>query len=215
MMLLVVVATWLVATIVSSPALAGEDIPMVDDQGQVTLVEVETSPPRLLTESEREAFDHPGTEVPINISPSTFQRVDFWHIRLVYKYDEAIVFQDGRFQTISRTGTIVSEQSKLAVYVVLALIAIGLMSLSNILMMINRHQNSDFTAAADFLAAVVVATFAFAAFAVVSAFTVFTVFTAFTAAFAIVAAVTTKEDIKLYCLYSLGLYIFMVIVILV
>jgi len=108
-----------------------EKVPMINESGLVNLMETpETWRP--LSEEERQAMDNPGQEVPINISPEIYKRVDFWHHVLISKYDEVVIFADGQIKTIAKNGTL-DGPPKFASYIIVCFIVMGLMLISNLI----------------------------------------------------------------------------------
>lgn len=85
------------------------------------------------SEAEMRAYRQPGIEVPINLQTGKPKKVDFFHYIPVQEYDEVIVWNGEKFQTIKKAGEEYGEP-KLAWHIIFLLAAIIFMAISNIAM---------------------------------------------------------------------------------
>ncbi|MEK7653326.1 MAG: hypothetical protein AAB358_02520 [Patescibacteria group bacterium] len=168
-----------------------ESMLKINKSGEVVSAEVPEEW-RPLTEAEIEAVNNPGQEVPICL-PAVLERVDFWHVAPLQKYEKTVVFKDGRIQAITKAGAI-EGKPKIASYVVFCLIAVGLMLWSNLLAMTRGNSM-----------ALAVFAVVFAAFAALVAAAAVVAFAA-AAAVAAFAAAATNDTPKAYLVLSLVFY---------
>jgi len=163
-----------------APVVVAEERVEVNDRGEVRVFEDARETWRNLTEEEKTAYQNPGTEVPVKMVRKEAERVDFFHYVPIEKYEQVIVFSEGKLNTIEKTGERRGEE-KFACYVLLLLVSALFMVISNIAM--KKSVNSDA------FVAVVAAAFCFAfAAAVIAALAAAAVIAALAAVIAVLAA---------------------------
>lgn len=129
-----------------------KEVMLINETGEVKLME----PPQTwhpLSQEQTTALNNPGQEVPINTLISGSKRIDFWHLAVTEKYNQVVVFKDGKITTISKIGMTESEP-QIVIYVVLCLIAIGSMLISN-LIRIGTRVRGDIVASIIFFSAAI------------------------------------------------------------
>ena len=194
-----------------------EQAPMIDGQGRVQLIE-RAPTLRELSPVELEVYSHPGQEIACG--PVTFlkyERVDFFHLRQIVQYGQAAIYDGNTIKVLNKTIQD-SGQAELCLYVVLGLMAIGIMLLSNFLVYALR-----FDADKDGFSVVVAEAFlTFAITAMVAFTTAFTAticifLCAVTAICAAVFALTAVTDghKNAYYLCSMIFYVCMLVVVLI
>lgn len=100
----------------------------VNQKGEVRFVETENEW-RKVTEEEKLAIESPGKEIPINFKNET-ERVSFFYFLIKKQSNEAVVFRDGKLETIEKL-TEGGGEKQLVVYIIFLLLAILLMAISN------------------------------------------------------------------------------------
>jgi len=185
-----------------------EQVPVIDESGNIEIIE-KTSIQHELTPQEKQAYQNPGTEVPIISSAVKYEKEDFFYLQPYFEYTEVMVYQDGKIETISKSGRVEKERM-IAFYVFFSFIAIALMVLSNLLFYFSKSYGV--------IAFVSVSAFAFATFTAFFAF-VFALVSASASALAtsafVFASFDGESNKKRYWLYSILFYISIAIVLFV
>jgi len=203
----------LVVLMTSFSSLSAKEVLVLNGDGVVVSVK-QVDEPRPLNLDEIKAYENPGQEIPTGDFTTRFERVDFFHLRPILEYSQVVVFKDNKIQTFSKQN-IVEQKIQLAPHVMFGLVAIVLMSLSNIIAIIAMNTSSvakyfAFASIAAFFAFVIAAMAVFAALAVA-----FFALSAAIAAFAALAAAIVGDDIKIYWTLSIIFYLLMILFMLV
>ena len=190
----------------SSATVSSVTIPMVDESGNIVMVEKPPIPLRPLTPEEtralQDALQNPGQKVFAGQPQVFFEKIDFWHIVEVKKYSVFVICQDDRPQIVQEAN-VVRGEAFLAPHKVFCLAAMVLMIVSNAaIALFLKWRKGSFIAFAFAFAA------AFAAAAAVAAFAA-----AFAAAVAFAAA--DEKDIKFYGFFSAVFYLLIAVILVV
>ena len=104
-----------------------EQMPMIDSQGNISLVE---SPGRTLSLQEKEAYESPGKEVGFGMPDIFYEQVDYFHLQKFVRCPQTIVY-DGKQIKVSDKQFTAAIGDRFLAYHLIALLAIVLLMVGN------------------------------------------------------------------------------------